>query len=100
MSQAKSDSAHCAVYGSGLFGIQVRRKRTTEHSVLSSGAARLSMASREASKSSREATGGACPRDYKDDIVAGLCETAVWCRMPLTRLEPKYRDTAADEVCL
>ena len=80
MSRAKSDSAHCAAYGSRLFGIQVRRKRTTEHSVLSSGAARLSMASREASKSSCEATGGAmrhCPRDYKDDIVADLCETAV-----------------------
>jgi hypothetical protein len=32
------------------------------------------------------------PRHYKDDNVADLCQTAVCCRMPLTRLEPEDRD--------
>src|SRR5258707_14366696 len=32
------------------------------------------------------------PRHYKDDNVVDLCQTAVCCRMPLTRLEPEDRD--------
>ena len=77
MSRAKSDSAHCAAYGSRLVGIQVRRKRTNGAlgPVVWRGKG-VELRSKKFIRGHRRRVRH-CPRDYKDDIVADLCETAV-----------------------